>query len=81
MRDVDDAIALGIGHSALNLNQPTIMRSSCPAKTRSRIVMDGREFYFDEDYLRKFDAAGQSAVRSQHHCVSDLAEQPRMGQT
>ncbi len=51
---VDDAIKLGVGHAALNLNQPTIMR---PAKSDSTITygMDGREFYFDGDYLARFD--------------------------
>jgi hypothetical protein len=51
---VDDAIKLGVGHAALNLNQGTIMR---PARTDSTITyaMDGREFYFDGEYLARFD--------------------------
>ena len=51
---VDDAIKLGVGHAALNLNLPTIMRPG-PAGNAVTYRMDGREFYFDGDYLAKFD--------------------------
>ena len=51
---VDDAIQLGVGHAGLNLNQGTIMR---PAASDTTITyrMDGREFYFDGDYLARYD--------------------------
>jgi hypothetical protein len=51
---VDDAIKLGIGHAAINLNMGTIMR---PEKTCTTItyLLEGIEFYFDRDYLLRFD--------------------------
>jgi hypothetical protein len=51
---VEDAVALGVGHAALNLNLPTILR---PAQTESTVTfrMDGRDFYFDGAYLARFD--------------------------
>jgi hypothetical protein len=51
---VDDALALGVGHAALNLNLPTVMR---PAKTEDTAIyhMDGHEYYFDAVYLSQFD--------------------------
>mgnify|MGYP001094845902 CR=1 FL=1 len=51
---VDDAIKLGVGHAALNLNLPTIMR---PAKTDQTLThtVDGREYYFDQAYMNRFD--------------------------
>jgi hypothetical protein len=51
---VDDAIKLGVGHAALNLNQPTIMRPRSSDETIT-YVSAGREFYFDAAYLAKFD--------------------------
>jgi hypothetical protein len=54
VRDVDDALQLGIAHAALNLNQPTIMRPR-PDETTITYVMDGQEFYFDGSYLAQFD--------------------------
>lgn len=52
---VDDAIKLGIGHAALNLNLPTIM---LPYNPSDAIVyeMEGEEFYFDRKYMEQFDA-------------------------
>ncbi len=51
---VDDALKLGVGHAALNLNQGTIMR---PAATDNTItyVSGGREFYFDAEYMARYD--------------------------
>lgn len=51
---VDDAIQLGVGHAAQNLNQGDIIR---PVKTSTTItyVMDGKEYYFDGEYLAGFD--------------------------
>lgn len=51
---VEDAIRLGVGHAALNLNLPTIMR---PERTDSTIAFTsgGRQYYFDGEYLEKFD--------------------------
>jgi hypothetical protein len=51
---VDDAIKLGVGHAALNLNLPTLMR---PVKTDRTLtyMVDGREFYFDGEYLSRYD--------------------------
>ncbi len=51
---VEDAIKLGIGHAAINLNIGTIMR---PARSGSTIshFSDGREYYFDSVYLTQFD--------------------------
>ena len=54
VRDATDAIHLGIGHAALNLNQPTIMRPSA-GKSTITYTMDGQDFYFDEAYLFQFD--------------------------
>jgi len=54
VRDLDDALTLGIGHSALNLNQPNIMRLEADDNTVT-YMMDGHEYYFDENYLDKFD--------------------------
>jgi hypothetical protein len=51
---VDDAIALGVGHAALNLNQPTIMRPA-PTDTTITYEMDGREYYFDGEYMARYD--------------------------
>lgn len=51
---VDDAIALGIGHAALNLNLPTIMRPPGTDRTIHH-RMDGRDYYFDQEYVRRFD--------------------------
>ena len=54
VRMVDDAIKLGVGHAAINLNIGNILR---PAKTDQTItfIIDGREFYFDGAYLTGFD--------------------------
>jgi hypothetical protein len=51
---VDDAIRLGVGHAALNLNQGTI---ALPAKTDRSVTytLDGRDFYFDGEYLAGYD--------------------------
>ena len=51
---LDDAVALGVGHAALNLNLPTILR---PAATPTTITyrMDGRDYFFDGAYLAGFD--------------------------
>ena len=54
VRDVDDALTLGIRHSALNLNQANIMRLH-PDDNTITYTMDGHEFYFDEDVLKAFD--------------------------
>lgn len=54
VRMVEDAIQLGVGHAALNLNLGTIIRPSPGANTVT-YVMDGQEFYFDGEYLARFD--------------------------
>ncbi|MGC9469064.1 MAG: DUF5722 domain-containing protein [Anaerolineae bacterium] len=54
IRMVDDGVALGVGHAALNLNLPTIARAA-PSDQTITYVSDGREYYFDEPYLRRFD--------------------------
>ncbi len=51
---VDDALKLGVGHAALNLNQGNIARLAPGAHTLT-YTMDGRPFYFDEQVLRDFD--------------------------
>jgi hypothetical protein len=51
---VEDAITLGVGHAALNLNQPTIMRPA-PTETTITYELDGREYYFDGEYLARYD--------------------------
>lgn len=69
VHDVADALTLGIGHSALNLNQPNIMRPR-PDDTTITYEMDGREFYFDESYLRTFDAKVKEL--SDHNIIVNL---------
>jgi hypothetical protein len=54
VRDVEDALQLGIAHAALNLNQPTIMRPR-PDDTTITYEMDGQAFYFDGAYMAQFD--------------------------
>jgi hypothetical protein len=51
---VEDAIRLGVGHAALNLNLPAIMR---PTETDVSIpfMSGGKTYHFDGDYLAKFD--------------------------
>ncbi len=51
---VEDAIQLGVGHAGLNLNQGTIMRPAASDTTITHL-MDGREFYFDGEYLARYD--------------------------
>jgi len=66
---VDDAVKLGIGHAALNLNLPTIM---LPYKNDNTIVyiMDGKEFYFNKQYIEKFD--NRVKELSDHNIVVNL---------
>jgi hypothetical protein len=54
VRDVPDALQLGIAHAALNLNQPTIMRPR-PDDSTITYRMDNQEFYFDGAYLAGLD--------------------------
>ncbi len=55
VRMVDDAIKLGVGHAALNLNIGTIMRPG-PAETTIPYAMDGATYHFDGEYMARFDA-------------------------
>lgn len=54
VHSVDDALKLGVGHAALNLNLGTIIR---PEKTDRTVtsITGGREYYFDAEYLAGFD--------------------------
>ncbi|MCP4196108.1 MAG: hypothetical protein GY762_03080 [Proteobacteria bacterium] len=54
VRDVEDALKLGVGHAALNLNLPNIARPA-PGDTTITYAMDGQDFYFDATYLERFD--------------------------
>jgi hypothetical protein len=69
VHDVEDAVQLGIGHAAINLNIGTIMR---PARTENTIthLSKGREFYFDGAYLADFDRRIKEL--SDHHIVVTL---------
>ena len=51
---IEDALALGVGHAALNLNIGNILRPG-PAENHIPFEMDGRTFYFDGEYLSTFD--------------------------
>jgi Family of unknown function (DUF5722) len=66
---LEDAIKLGIGHAALNLNLPTIIR---PEKTNTTLTyrMDGQEYYFDGEYLARFDQRVKEL--SDHNIVVNL---------
>jgi hypothetical protein len=66
---VDDAVNLGVCHAALNLNLSTIIR---PVQTNKTIpyVMDGRTYYFDGEYLERYDQ--QVKELSDHHIVVTL---------
>ena len=54
VRMIDDAIALGVGHAALNLNLPSIAMPE-PGENTITYIMDGEPFYFDEQRLNEFD--------------------------
>ena len=69
VRDVDDALALGVGHAALNLNLPNIARPQA-SPTTITYMMDGQPFYFDESYLQRFDRQLKSL--SDHGIVVNL---------
>jgi hypothetical protein len=69
VRDVGDALALGVGHAALNLNLPNIARPQA-SPTTITYMMDGQPFYFDEPYLQRFDRQLKSL--SDHGIVVNL---------
>jgi hypothetical protein len=52
---VDDALKLGVGHAALNLNIGTIMRPAL-SETSISYTLDGATYYFDGEYMARFDA-------------------------
>ncbi len=52
---VDDALALGVQHAAINLNQGDVMVPEEDSGTASWEV-DGEVFYFDELFLARYDA-------------------------
>ncbi len=54
VRMVDDAMALGVKHAAINLNQGDIMLPG-PGEGVVAYELDGERFYFDEAFLREFD--------------------------
>ncbi len=66
---VEDALKLGVGHAALNLNLATIIRPMAGSNTIT-YPMDGREFYFDGKYLEAFDQ--RVKVLSDHGIVVNL---------
>lgn len=51
---LEDAIALGVGHAALNLSQNTLQRHE-PSEDSITYQVDGKEFYFDRHYVEQFD--------------------------
>jgi hypothetical protein len=51
---IEDALRLGVGHAALNLNLGTILRPG-PGPDMIPYAMDGKTYYFDGAYLAKFD--------------------------
>ncbi len=69
VRMVDDALKLGVGHAALNLNQGNIARSA-PGVNTVTYVLDGQEFYFDEEVLAAFDQ--ELKALSDHGIVVNL---------
>lgn len=54
VRDVEDALQLGIAHAGLNLNQSTIMRAR-PDDSTLTYRTEGKDYYFDKAYLEQFD--------------------------
>lgn len=54
VRVVEDALELGVGHAALNLNMGNIL---CPGPGEGRIPYEheGKTYYFDDTYLREYD--------------------------
>ncbi len=51
---VEDAVKLGVKHACINLNQGDIMIPG-PEGNYSTWELDGKTYYFDEDYLQRFD--------------------------
>lgn len=66
---IEDALALGVGHAALNLNQGTIMRPG-PGPDHVPFEMDGQTYYFDGAYLAQFDRRVKTL--SEHSIVVNL---------
>jgi hypothetical protein len=55
VRMIDDAIAIGVRHAAINISQPTVMMPA-PGEDTLTFECGGREFYFLKSYIEKFDA-------------------------
>jgi len=51
---VDDAIALGVQHAAFNFDMGRAIKPA-PASNDLRWKMDGREFWFDRNYIESID--------------------------